>query len=404
MTDVDPVDVDVADVYKGSQIAGSLRRDRDDVIFEYNDAYVQTSFPAVATTLPKRSAEYRERGGAIPAYFAGLLPEGRRLTAIQAALKTSPDDEFSQIVAIGSDCIGDVRVLAHGALVDEPPAARIHKLPTPDEVSFRELFSDLLGRPLDGPSIAGVQDKISQQMISLPVSGVFGPAIIKLAPPDLHRLVENEAFFLDVARACGLEVASAQVIHDRTGESALVVNRFDRARVAGQDVSIAQEDSVQLAGRWPSAKYQMSARDVFAAVAGVATAPVVEVSRLVRLFATSYIIGNGDLHAKNVSVYCSEGIWRLTPAYDIVSTLPYGDRTMALLTEGRRDSLRAMDFVVLAGRHQVPEAVTRRILVEVATACCHLIDHADDIGLDAKKTSELIRVVRNRASELTKAK
>ena len=400
MTDIDPVDVDVADVYKGSRRAGSLRRDRDDVIFEYDDEYLSTNYPEVATTLPKRAAEYRERGGAVPPYFAGLLPEGRRLTAIQAALKTSPDDEFSQVLAVGADCVGDVRVLARGASANEPAAARVHDLPNPTEISFRDLFADLLERPLDGASVAGVQDKISEQMISLPVSGAFGPAIIKLAPPTFPRLVENEAFFLDVARACGLEVASAHVIQDKDGEAALVVKRFDRVRIAGRMTSIAQEDSVQLAGRWPAAKYQMSAREVFSAVARVSSAPVVEITKLVRLFAMSYVIGNGDLHAKNVSVQNADGLWRLTPAYDIVTTLPYADRTTALETEGRRDNLQARDFVALAARHDVPEAVTRRVLLEVTTACRDLIRHAGDIGLDERKTADLIRTVDERAGDL----
>lgn len=402
MTDIDPVDVDVADVYKGSRLAGALRRDRDDVVFEYDDDYLTSTEPEVATTLPKRVAEYRERGGAVPPYFAGLLPEGRRLAAVQAALKTSSDDEFSQVVGVGADCVGDVRVLAHGASANEPAAARVHDLPEPEEVSFRNLFADLLRRPLEEPAVAGVQDKISDQMISLPVSGAFGPAIIKLAPPAYPRLAENEAFFLDVARACGLEVASAQVIHDREGEAALVVKRFDRVRIAGRMVSIAQEDAVQLAGRWPAAKYLMSAREVFAAVARVSSAPVVEISKLVRLFAMSYVIGNGDLHAKNVSVHNTDGLWRVTPAYDIVTTLPYGDRTTALETEGRRDNLHAGDFIALAARHDVPEAVTRRLLTDVTTACRDLIRHAGDIGFERKQTEDLIRTADKRAMDLSR--
>jgi serine/threonine-protein kinase HipA len=402
MTDVDPVEVEVADVYKGSRRAGTLRRDRDDVVFEYDDDYLATTEPAVATTLPKRAAEYRERGGAVPPYFAGLLPEGRRLRAVQAALKTSPDDEFSQLVAVGADCVGDVRVLAHGASANEPAAARVHDLPEPKEISFRDLFADVLERPLDDASVAGVQDKISDQIISLPVSGAFGPAIIKLAPPTFPRLVENEAFFLDVARACGLEVASVQVIHDKDGEAALVVKRFDRIRIAGRTVSIAQEDAVQLAGRWPAAKYLMSAREVFSAVAQVSSAPVVEISKLVRLFAMSYVIGNGDLHAKNISVHNTGGLWRLTPAYDIVTTLPYGDRTTALETEGRRDNLHARDFVALAARHDVSEAVTRRLLVYITTACRDLIHHAGDIGFDERRTADLIRTVDKRCADLSR--
>lgn len=397
MSQADATSVDVADVYKGLDLAGTLRRDSDDTVFEYSADYLPTDHPAVATTLPKRPQPVRERGGAVPAYFAGLLPEGRRLIAVQAALKTSPDDEFSQVVAVGENCVGDVSIVPTGSLPGRHPD---RTLPAPSEVSFRDLFTDVLENPFDQPSVAGVQDKISDQMISVPVSGVFGPAIIKLSPPGYPRLVENEAFFLDVARACGLEVANAQIVKDRDGESALVVARFDREMHSGREIALAQEDAVQLAGRWPNAKYLMSAREVFAAVASVSAAPVIEVAKLIRLFAMSYVVGNGDLHAKNVSVYFKDGLWGLTPAYDIVCTLPYGDRTMALEAEGRKDNLAARDFFALAERHAVMPRTVERILKEVTSACVDLIAYVEDIGFDEKQSADIARTVRKRAQDL----
>src|SRR5438552_2279477 len=58
--------------------------------------YVRDSLePAVATTLPVTPEPLVRTGGAVPAYFAGLLPEGRRLGALRRAVKTSADDELS---------------------------------------------------------------------------------------------------------------------------------------------------------------------------------------------------------------------------------------------------------------------------------------------------------------------
>jgi len=36
--------------------------------------------------------------GALPSYFSGLLPEGRRLGALRRAVKTSADDELSLLL------------------------------------------------------------------------------------------------------------------------------------------------------------------------------------------------------------------------------------------------------------------------------------------------------------------
>ena len=47
--------------------------------------------------------------------------------------------------------------------------------------------------------------------------------------------------------------------------------------------------------------------------------------------AFAYLSCNGDAHGKNFSVRrLPEGEWRVTPAYDVPSSFPYGDTTMAL--------------------------------------------------------------------------
>jgi HipA N-terminal domain len=51
-------------------------------------------------------------GGAVPAFFVGLLPEGVRLGVVTTSTKTSADDHFTLLLAIGADTIGDVRVNA----------------------------------------------------------------------------------------------------------------------------------------------------------------------------------------------------------------------------------------------------------------------------------------------------
>lgn len=72
----------------------------------------RTTVPRSPTACPWPLAPVRTAAGAVPPYFAGLLPESRRLTALQRAIKTSADDEFSLLLAIGHDAIGDVQVVA----------------------------------------------------------------------------------------------------------------------------------------------------------------------------------------------------------------------------------------------------------------------------------------------------
>ena len=60
-------------------------------------------------------------GGGVPAYFSGLLPEGRRLGALRREIKTSADDELSLLLGVGGDVVGNVQVLPEGAKPGEIP-------------------------------------------------------------------------------------------------------------------------------------------------------------------------------------------------------------------------------------------------------------------------------------------
>ncbi len=79
----DLIGVQKADVDKAGRLAGCLRRDRDDVLFEYDAGYLaDDAAPPVAFTLPRNPAPVRATAGAVPPFFAGLLPEGARLQAV----------------------------------------------------------------------------------------------------------------------------------------------------------------------------------------------------------------------------------------------------------------------------------------------------------------------------------
>jgi serine/threonine-protein kinase HipA len=126
---------------------------------------------------------------------------------------------------------------------------------------------------------------------------------------------------------------------------------------------------------------------------------------LLRLVAFSYVIANGDLHAKNISVLEVEGQTRLAPAYDLVSTLPYGDDRMALELEGRDKRLRRAHFIAFGERVGVRGEATERMLTTLVTRLeRRLRDPSkpmlDSIGLGARETRHLERTIRARCAEL----
>lgn len=392
-------------VWKGTTLAGTLRRTEHGALFEYLPEY--TGQP-IAYTLPLFPRIHEVRGNNLHPFFAGLLPEGLRLKALRAVLKTSEDDLFTLLVGSGGDTIGDVAVTNDR----EPPRLSIGDAPQLSEVRFTELFTRSISAELREErardlTIAGVQPKISGGMISFPVEVKLRRrfCILKLTPPEFPRIAHNELFCMRLAKEAGLEVPQCLLVHDCDGREALLIERFDRRlnKKTRHHDKVHQEDACQFLNRYPADKYRLSFREIAEGVLALSSAPLVEVAKLLRLKAFSYAITNGDLHAKNISLGTDlyTGAVGITPAYDIVATLPYGDRSMALQFEGRNDKLSARDFFTFGERCGLRQPVIGRVLREVTAAVGSSLPRLGEIGLTESQTKDLARVVAKRVADLT---
>lgn len=397
--------IDTAYVYKGERRVGSLRRTMRGAVFTYDQVAPETE--GVAYSMPPVRTSYEVSGNNLHPFFAGLLPEGLRLQALRSVVKTSADDLFSLLIGSGGDTIGDISLSASSELAPKL-RSEAHEL---GQVNFLELFERSIAS--DDPAmrardltVAGVQPKISAGMISFPVQVKMRRrfCILKLTPKEFPRITENEYFFTEMARACGLEVPRCMLVHDRDGLSGLLIERFDRRspRRGIPAEKIHQEDACQFLDRYPADKYRIGMGEIAEGIAERSSAPIVEVAKLLRLIAFSYLIGNGDLHAKNISLATdpNTGSVRLTPAYDLVSTWPYGDRSMALQFEGRNDNLKGRDFVNFGARFGVREAAVNRILSDLLQNSSAWIGRLGEIGLSEKQTSDLGKLMSKRADDL----
>jgi HipA N-terminal domain len=112
----------------------------------------------------------------VPTYFAGLLPEGRRLSGLRRAVKTSADDDLTLLLAVGLDPVGDVQIVPAG--LHPAPAQPLIEVDTAfEEVSFSEILH--AGGVIDPVALAGVQDKASARMMSVPVGRADKRYILK---------------------------------------------------------------------------------------------------------------------------------------------------------------------------------------------------------------------------------
>lgn len=392
-------------VLRDGERVGTIERTHTGATFRYTEEFFRAhaSEPGgIARHLPYRVREVETRGFNLHPFFAGLLPEGLRLRALVRRAKTSEDDLLTLLVAAGTDTVGDIAVArpdAEAALAT-PTFERL----SAERVRFADLWRNAIGEVGDGTPIPGVQEKVSPAMISFPIAGVTARSgyILKLNPPHLPRLVENEAFFMRAALACGVPAARTWLVHDRDGAAGLLVERFDRRwdRSAKRLVGLHVEDACQLLDRYPADKYAVSTREVAEALEAT-SAPVVARAALLGLVAFSYCICNGDLHAKNVSVVDSAAGLVLAPAYDLLATLPYGDRSMALPFEGRDKNLRRKDFVAFGGRFGVGERAVVSMLDRLLATVPKLLLRLGEIGLERRKEEDLRRTMAKRMADLS---
>ena len=353
----DPKAVHLLEVSRDREPVGTLARTREGSVFRYHDDYLTCDQPAIALHLPKRAEGIEARGVTnLPSFFAGLLPEGVMQDAIVHTNRLSRDDLFSQLAVTGYDAIGDVTVRVPG---HEPPAGPIK----PGEV--KALIDALLqGRP--GPTsgaVSGAQPKLS---IGHAVASTRGTvAIVKIEPDRFPGLLANEVYFMTLARKAGLRAARLKMVGD-----VLVEQRFDRMKRDGQPPAQTHvEDALQAMDLYPLAKYSLDYLEILDAATRLGVGRAVHLD-LLRLYAYSYAIGNGDLHAKNVSFELRNESWQMTPAYDLVCTLPYFEsdafgRHMALPLDEQYGEFTAADFQRAGARHNLPERAIDSMLRRV---------------------------------------
>lgn len=356
--------IEEADVWKANRLAATIRRTPQGTVFSYTTKYLASRGPAVATTLPVSDQLIQTPAGAVPTYFAGLLPEGRRLSALRSVIKTSADDDLSLVLAVGADPVGDVQILPAGVTPHVPEPSLQWK--SNADVTFRELLTD--ANVLNRRAVAGVQDKASAAMITLPGKWAGHDAIVKFSPPEYPHLVENEAWFLNLASSAGLLAPRHRIITDRTGENALVIERFDRVGTYFNPTRYAVEDATQVLNLYPADKYRVTSEQVTHALIELCQAPVVAARDAFRMFVFAWLTGNGDMHAKNLSVIQRDGEWRIAPIYDVPSTLPYGDDSMALAIADRDRDLSRKAFLEFAQDINLPTPAAESVIESMLAA------------------------------------
>lgn len=389
-------------IYRGEILAGTLSRTIDGCEFTFEPTFLENpKHKGLAFSMPKRSDPYRIQGVNLHPFFAGLLPEGLRLKAILKHLKTSQDDLFTLFAAVSSHTVGDVYAVGEGVSSEK------REVPKLREIDFYEYFEKLMtmnSYALGEDALAGVQEKTSASVISFPlnIAKADKSYILKLNPKDKPNLVKNELFSMRLAHLCGIKTAKVKTVHDKLGNDGLLVERFDRQKIGSKTVMLHQEDICQAMNRYPGEKYRLSLREMIEGSRPFLSAEVPSALKILKLYCFSYLLGNGDLHGKNISLLTQEnGFTDVSPAYDLLSTYIYGDQRMAIKLDGRDDNIKRKHVLAFGERVGLNSLIMERMLDELVRSFVKHYAILKKIPMDEKKWVFFEKMIIDRISDFT---
>jgi len=367
----------------------------------------------------------------LPAFFDNLLPEGWSEEKLMAVHKIDREDTFGLLRttpkylsnltlrptgAASREIVLDYLQTEIGAVSKDPADVISIVERIGEDPESRPFWEELRRR--GATRLSGVQPKLPVHLeerdgrLEMDLGGLETTTthILKLRSHVYAGLVENEWATMELARRVGLDVATVRRVEFQDGSKlkgrGLLVERFDIPRsLEGAQRLPLLEDGASLLSLSRTDKYRTSLEKVTEALLDQGL-DADGMGRFLDHVSFSWLVGNGDLHAKNLSVLheiqpgqfgsppVRAGV-RYSPLYDLVNTriLVPGD-LFALPLNGKENNLRLGDFQKLALRWGSSRTASK----ERVTGLAHrMLAHVDDVlgaaSLSDEMTESYLRVV-----------
>jgi serine/threonine-protein kinase HipA len=385
--------------------------------FVADEAFISSAQPTVsvlylANTADQQSTLWRDVGSTslngrysskngwlLPPFFQNLLPEGVFRDHIAALRKCEPTDQFEMLAACGKDLPGNVYAFPVDLSHDE-----MARYVTQNQDA---LEMSVMADPMDdGVSLSGVQPKLAVIKAGDRYVGRTryqdSHIIAKLPVVGQPMLPELEYLSLQLAACAGVHVCDAYLeplekiavqhgydLGDANGKTNfLAVLRYDRK--PGKRIHC--EDFAQILGEMPEDKYggRLAKSDaqtylsIAAVLASFDSLGEPAVHELLRRLVVNEMLGNPDMHLKNVGLFYPDSRTpELPPAYDIVAYAAFNKNFghgLKILPPG------------LVPRHHHPDGNTRvkqRLSPAILRAFCGALKIPDKPA--AKAVSDCVR-------------
>ena len=115
------------------------------------------------------------------------------------------------------------------------------------------------------------------------------------------------------------------------------------------------------------------------------------------------LTGNGDAHAKNFAVLQDgTGEWRPSPTYDLPSSAPYDDLTMAMPVGDRvSGDYGRVDFLALAASMGLPRRAAERATTDIVERADLWLPDLDQLPFAGPRIHKLRKLIAYRRRRLS---
>lgn len=332
--------------------------------------------------------------GRLPPFMSALLPEGWLEKVLQyrderAALRSGK--RYLSNIHVGCS-LDDLQRLPLDVLDTQLAAftdagcfkGRYHG-PSADTItqSFEQNLADLY-KSADTPRLSGAKIKAPMflEADGSLVSATEKPFTHILKPAGtggFEHLPVIEWQSLTLGRRVGFDVPAFALVPMPDGMSpALIIERFDIRQSSADQRMLALEDFCSLLDLPSSKKYEGTIEQGARALRALSTNPDSDITILFKRALFSWLIADGDMHLKNVSVLKTAlpdtGNFQtvcMAPLYDAVTTIVFpgleNDR-LALKLNGKDSRLDRRDFLRLAATIGLQAEAANRAIEEMTEA------------------------------------
>jgi len=334
---------------------------KGNTLFEYDNKWLKEGFSISPFFLPLKSGAFEAKFE--PFYglfgvFADSMPDGWGNLLLDRFLM-SKKIQLSSLNVL--DRLAYVGNGGMGALTYEPDNSFIYKGKIQDLNIIANQVSEILLEQADLPTVKSLLEQTGSSGGARPkvLIKYKGSSWMVKFPSSIDPEVvgENEFFYSKLAKQCGIEMPETFLFEEKYFGTQL----FDRKGNERFHVHSAS-GLLHASHRYPSLDYLQLAQVTMAL-----TKNIKELSKLLTLMVFNVAIGNKDDHAKNFSFLYKNGVWVLSPAYDLLKSDGFGgEHATSVLGVGNP---KKQDMIKLAKEIRYPEKEMKKIIEKVFDIC-----------------------------------